>query len=309
MDYLRKFVLILLAGWAGLGYSEAQTGSMELMENSFFRTIRANQTDSYITFSQGIGNVEPLIFEGLIAPYFLLRKSRNARYGATISPAILIRMQNKESFPVRSPSYMPSLTIYRQLGTSVGERLNSSYMFLTLEHHSNGQFGDFYNEDGSYNTETGDFSTNLLELGLFINRNVLPFSNTTEYFRTSVEFHPDIGRSEELTGQYSFVRWHNSFRIFRFPGHKHRIIQDGHPALPRVQTKVETTWMFGEINQASFFDAEERLNLSMTMAYRPRVMTDVSFFVNFYTGKDYYNMQFNRRINVLRFGFQAFAFK
>lgn len=309
---MKKLKIYLLVGFTwclGMGNLKAQTEDSQVVENSFFRNIRANQTESYITFGQGIGKVEPLVFEGLIAPYFLLRTRRNALFGATLSPAILIRMQNKESFPVRSPSYMPNLTIYRQLGAPVRDGLNSSYMFFTLEHHSNGQFCDFYNEDGSCNTETGDFSTNLMELGLFINRKVLPFSYTTEYFRTSVEIYPNIGRSEELKGQYSFVRWHNSFRIFRFPGYKYMIIQDGYPDLPRVQTKAETTWMFGDINNAAFLDARERFNLSFTMAYRPRVLTDVSFFMNFYSGKDYYNMQFNQRINVMRFGLLAFAFK
>lgn len=306
---MKTYLLVGFIWCLGFENLKAQTEDFKVVENSFFRNIRANQTESYITFGQGIGKVEPLVFEGLIAPYFLLRTRRNDRFGATLSPAILIRMQNKKSFPVRSPSYMPSLTIYRQLGAPVRDGLNSSYMFFTLEHHSNGQFGEFYNEDGSCNTETGDFSTNLMDLGLFINRKVLPFSNTTEYFRTSVEIHPNIGRSEELKGQYSFVRWHNSFRIFRFPGSKFRIIPDGYTDLPRVQTKAETTWLFGDINNAAFFDARERFNLSFTMAYRPRVLTDVSFFMNFYSGKDYYNMQFNRRINVMRFGLLAFAFK
>ena len=278
-------------------------------ESTFFRAIRANQTESYITFGQGFGNVERLIFEGLIAPYFLLRTSRDARFGATLSPAILLRMQAKESFPVRSPSYMPNLTFYRQLGSFVNKSISSSYLFLTLKHHSNGQFGNFYNEDGSFNTETGDFSTNLLELGLFLNRNVLPFSNTTEYFRTSVEVHPNIGRSEELNGYYSFVRWHNSFRIFRFPGYRPDSIRKGQAYPPRVQTRAETTWMLGPMKNAGNFDLSGRLNLSLTMAWRPAVLSDVSLFVNFYSGKDYYNMQFNRRINVLRFGLQAFAFK
>ncbi|MFZ5430632.1 MAG: hypothetical protein ACOZDD_10405 [Bacteroidota bacterium] len=278
-------------------------------ESDFFRAIRANQAESYITFGQGFGNVEPLIFEGLIAPYFLLRTSRDARFGATLSPAILLRMQAKESFPVRSPSYMPNLTFYRQLGSFVNKSISSSYLFLTLKHHSNGQFGNFYNEDGSFNTETGDFSTNLLELGLFLNRNVLPFSNTTEYFRTSVEVHPNIGRSEELNGYYSFVRWHNSFRIFRFPGYRHESIRNGQIYPPRVQTKVETTWMFGPMKNAGNFDLSGRLNLALTMAWRPAILSDVSLFVNLYSGKDYYNMQFDRKINVLRFGLQAFAFK
>jgi hypothetical protein len=278
-------------------------------ESNFFRAIRANQTESYITFGQGLGNIEPLIFEALIAPYFLLRTSRDARYGATLSPTILLRMQAEESFPVRSPSYMPNITFYRQLGTPPGGGLNSSYLFLTLKHHSNGQFGDFYNDDGSCNTETGDFSTNLLEWGIFINRNVLPFSNTTEYFRTSVEIHPNIGRSEELNGQYSFLRWHNSFRIFRFPGYRPKSVEEGQNIPPRVQTKVESTWMFGSMKDSGSLDPAGRLNLSFTMAYRPAALSDVNLFVNFYSGMDYYNMQFDRRINVLRFGLQAFAFK
>ena len=306
---MKKYLLVGLFWCLFFENLNAQTYDFKEGENSFIRNIRANQTESYITFGQGIGNGEPLIFEGLIAPYFLLRTRRNARFGATLSPAILIRMQNKKSFPVKSPSYMPSLTIYRQLIAPESNGINSSYVFFTFEHHSNGQSGNFYKKDGSFNTETGDFSTNLMELGFFINRKVLPFFNTTEYFRASIEIHPNIGRSEELNGQYSFVRLHNSFRMYGFSGHKPRIIQDGSPVLPRVQTKAETTWMFGEIRNAALFNAKERLNLSFTIAYSPKILTDISFFLNFYSGKDYYNMQFSQRINVIRFGLLAFHFK
>lgn len=278
-------------------------------ENVFFRSVRANQAESYITFGQGFGNMEPLVFEALIAPYFLLRTNRDARLGATLSSPIILRMQAKESFPVRAPSYMPGLTFYFQLPDKALGNQTSSYLFLTVEHHSNGQYEPFFNENGSYNTETGNFSTNFLELGVFVNQNVLPFENTVDYFRTSIEWHPDVLRSEELQGRYSFLRWHNSFRIFRFPGQdsfrKHHVNME----IPRVQTKVETTWMFGDIEGAPFFDVGERFNLSLTIAYRPRVLNDVSLFVNFYSGKDYYNMQFFRRINTLRLGLQAFAFK
>lgn len=300
-------ILVGSAAFAPSGELAAQDNHVP--ENDFFRAIRANQTESYMTFGQGFGNVEPLIFEGLIAPCFLLRTNRDARFGATLSPAILLRMQAEESFPVRSPSYMPNLTLYRHLGNPANDGINSSYLFLALKHHSNGQFGSFYNEDGSFNSETGDFSTNLLELGVFFNQSVLPFSNTTEYFRTSVEVHPDIGRSRELNGHYSFVRWHNSFRIFRFPGFRPEPVRNDQVYPPRVQTRAETTWMFGPMENAGNFDPSGRLNLSLTMAYRPAVFSDVSLFVNFYSGKDYYNMQFSHRIKVLRFGLQAFAFK
>lgn len=307
MEFLRKYVLILFAGCVGLGYSVAQTGSTVPLENLFFRTIRANQTDSYITFSQGLGNVEPLIFEALVAPYFLLRTNRDAKWGATLSPAILIRMYAEESFPVRTPSYMPEISFYHQLNKTGDETVK--YLYLNLTHHSNGQDGNFFNEDESFNTVSGDFSTNYLELGLFLNQNVVPFSNTNEYFKTSVEYHIDVKRADELEGRYSFLRWHNNFRIFRFPGYgggSKKLVFDKNPA---VQTRLETTWLLGDINNASFFDMKERFNFSLTMSYRPRFLSDVSLFANFYSGEDYYNMYFYRRITVFRVGLQAYSFK
>lgn len=307
MKFLRKCALILFAAWAGLDYSVAQTGSTETLENSFFRTIRANQTDSYITFSQGLGNVEPLIFEALVVPYFLLRTSRDTKWGATISPAILMRMYAEESFPVRTPSYMPEISFYHQLSKSGSEYVK--YLFLNLTHHSNGQDGDFFNEDGSFNTLSGDFSTNYLELGLFLNQRVVPFSNTNEYFRTSLEYHIDVKRADELEGRYSFVRWHNNFRIFRFPGYEgdsKKLVFDKNPAM---HTRLETTWLFGDIDDASFFDLKERFIFSLTMAYRPKFLSDVSLFASFYSGEDYYNMHFFRRITVFRIGLQAYTFK
>lgn len=276
------------------------------LESDFFQSIRANQVDSYITFGQGFGNLEPLIFEGLVAPYFLLRTRKDARWGATVSPAIMIRMKAEESFPVYSPSYLPNITLYHQLSEKNGE---VKYLFATLRHHSNGQFNNFYNQDGSLNTKTGDFSTNMVEFGAFFNKPVIPFSNTKEYFRTSIEYHIDYRRSEELQGIYSFVRWHNSFRIFKFPLPKSTLDRLGYKPTPRVQTNVETTWMFGDVNNASFFDLKERFNLSFTISYRPKVLNDVSLFVRFYSGKDYYNMQFLHRINVLSFGIQAYTIR
>lgn len=291
----------------GMGNLNAQTEDLQDAENSFFSTIRANQTDSYITFSQGIGNVEPLIFEALVAPYFLLRTSRDAKWGATISSKIMIRMYAEESFPVRTPSYMPEISFYHQLNKSGDDKVK--YLFLNLTHHSNGQDGDFFNEDGSINTVSGNFSTNYLELGLFLNQNVVPFSNTNEYFKTSIEYHLNVNRVDELEGRYSFVRWHNNFRIFRFPEYSNateKLMLDKNPA---VQTRLETTWLFGDMNDASFFDLKERFNFSLTIAYRPKFLSDVSLFANFYSGEDYYNMHFYRRIKVFRVGLQAFSFK
>jgi hypothetical protein len=301
------FLLVGVACWFSIGNLNAQSEDFRSEENLFFKTIRANQTDSYITFSQGLGNMEPLIFEALTAPYFLLRTSRDAKWGATISPAILIRMYAEESFPVRTPSYMPEISFYHQINKIDNE--NVKYLFLNLTHHSNGQDGDFFNEDGSVNTVTGNFSTNFLEFGLFLNQKLVPFSNTNEYFKTSFEYHLNMKREDELEGRYSFIRWNNSFRVFRFLGYNNtsqKLVFDKNPEL---QTRIETSWLFGDINNATFFNPKERLNFSLTIAYRPKFLSDVSIFANFYSGEDYYNMHFYRRIRVLRIGLLAYSFK
>lgn len=293
----------LLVAIQGPVLSDESSGRRE-MENAFFRTIRANQEDSYITLGGGLGNIDDLIFEALVAPYFLLRTNENARLGATISSPILVRMYNEYSFPVRTPSYMPQVSFYYQASGRSDE--NVSYLFLTFAHHSNGQDDPFFNEDGSINRHSGDFSTNYVEFGTFFNRQLIPFFNTSEYFSTSLEYHVDVGRSPELNDRYSFIRWHNSIRIFRFPASWTNLRLE---KTPRVQTRLETTWLFGDFNDASFFDIKERLNLSFTISYRPEFLSDVSLFFNMYTGEDYYNMHFDRRLNVFRVGLQAFGFR
>lgn len=73
---------------------------------------RVNQGNSYITFPTDIGNIEPLWFEANLIPNFYIRQSKNSRLMAVLTPQIIIRMYQEESFPVRTPSYMPQLTFY-----------------------------------------------------------------------------------------------------------------------------------------------------------------------------------------------------
>lgn len=300
------FGLVLIQGFTVQGQEK------QAVENDFFSAVKSNQLESYVTFSQGIGTLEPLIFEAMIAPSFLLRTSADARYGATISTGIRLRMQAEESLPVRTPSYMPQITFYRQVKGRAAQDPLSGYLFLTLAHHSNGQDGDFFLSDGSVNTINGNFSTNYLEMGMFFNQRIVPFSNTTEYFKTSLEWHPKIDISPELEGRYGFLRWHNSLKIYKFSLRSMKALFGGKSPtwhkVPSVQTTLGTTWIFGARNKASFFDLRERFNLWVNIALRPKFLKDVSLFARFYTGEDYYNIFYYRRITYLQFGIQAFTF-
>ncbi|PKP52154.1 MAG: hypothetical protein CVT92_10325 [Bacteroidetes bacterium HGW-Bacteroidetes-1] len=307
-NHLKYFSLFFLTLFPGV----VTIAQKEVPESDFFSSIRANQIDSYVTFMQGIGNLEPLVFEAMVAPVFLLRTNRKAQYGATLSTAIRLRMYAVESTPVRSPSYMPNVTFYHNIPNFHPDNDGSNYVFLMLGHHSNGQEGEFFLPDGSYNTQTGNFSTNYLEFGMFFNQKIVPFSNTSEYFKTSIEWHPKIEMSPELEGRYGFLRLHNSISINRFSfGNVKSIFKNASQAydeVPRVQLNVETTWIFGERNKAKTFDLSERFNLNLKIAFRPKVLKDVSLFARLYSGEDYYNMFFYRRINFLQVGLQAFAF-
>lgn len=57
----------------------------------------------------------------------------------------------------------------------------------------------------------------------------------------------------------------------------------------------------GDYNQLKA-SSLERLNLSLTFYYHPKFFEDLGFFVQYYRGSDYYNMYFDDRLDVLRFG-------
>ncbi len=252
---------------------------------------QVNQGNSYITFPADIGNIEPLWFEANLIPNFNIRTNKESRLMGVLTSQIIIRMYREYSYPVKTPSYMPQVTMYYKL---CKERKNST-IFLRLAHHSNGQDGDFYLENGNINLESGDFSTNYIELGLirtFFNQNL----NATQFFRSS--FRADIREADnELNGIYPEARWKNSFSVFK-------IRENGNKNKPKkagFSLKADAELMFGDIytQDANYFD---RINVGFTAFYTPKFFEDIGFFINFYHGQDYYNIYFNHQLTIIRFG-------
>ncbi len=249
-----------------------------------------NQTDSYVTFFD-IGNLEPLIFEANISPSFVIRERKDSRLMGVLTAQIIIRMYNEESFPVRTPSYIPQITVYY----SLGDKLNKNIVFGRIAHHSNGQDGNFYDENGDINVISGNFSTNFFELG-FIHTSISKKYNNVKFFQSSFEIHPKSWMAEELRGLYSPVRWHNSFTAFKIP-----IGKSDTEKKASISLKLDTIWMFGDVNNWNTFDYN-RFNGSLTFYYHPNFLEDIGLFVNFYHGLDYYNIYFQHQISVIRFG-------
>jgi hypothetical protein len=210
------------------------------------------------------------------------------------TPQIIIRMYQEESFPVRTPSYMPQISVYYLL--SPQSELRTISTFGKLVHHSNGQDGDFYLQNGDVNLKTGDFSTNYYEVGL-IHTNYNFRTKSVRFFSTSVEIHSKPLTAEELHGSYSLYRWNSMVSVFKFTTTR---LED-QKRNASISVKGETNWMFGDIygwDALSF----NRLKVSMTIYYHPRFLEDIGLFAQVYRGMDYYNMYFNHKISMVRFG-------
>ena len=52
------------------------------------------------------------MFEANISPNFIIRKRQDSRLMAVLTTQVVIRMYNEESFPVRTPSYIPQVSFY-----------------------------------------------------------------------------------------------------------------------------------------------------------------------------------------------------
>ena len=65
--------------------------------------------------------------------------------------------------------------------------------------------------------------------------------------------------------------------------------------------KAETTWLIDNINDWDTFNFK-RFNASLTFYYHPKFLEEIGFFVQLYHGVDYYNIYFEHRLDIIRFG-------
>ena len=287
--HLIGFLVILSTNFA-VAQSTIDSANMLNLE----KIAQINQGESYVTFPFDIGNIEPLIFEANVNPSFKIRERKDSRLMAVLTAQIFIRMYNEYSNPVKTPSYLPQLTVYFMTGHKDAQKKLT--LFGKIAHHSNGQDGDFYNTDDEINLRDGNFATNFMEFGVlksFYSNRI----NAYKFFKTSIEIHPKSWMLPELHGQYSGLRWHNSFLAYKLPlGNNLNKDQKAN-----FSVKLETNNMLDQINNWKTFDLK-RLNTSLIFYYHPKFLEDVGFFAQFYHGSDYYNIYFQHQISSIRFG-------
>ncbi len=285
-------LLFLIGFVANLALAQTNEEATSILDLD--KMAQINQGDSYVTFPFDFGNIEPLMFEANVSPSFKIRERKDSRLMGVLTGQIIIRMYDEPSNPIRTPSYIPQITFYFLTGNKQASKKLT--LFGRFAHHSNGQDGNFYNEDGNINLISGNFATNFFELGL-IKSSYSNQLNTFKFFKSSFEVHPKSWMLDEMRGKYSGLRWHNTFLAYKLP-------MDGDfnkSQKSNFSLKAETTLMLDNVNNQETFDLK-RLNASLTFYYHPKFLEDIGLFVQFYHGADYYNIYFNHQIDTIRFG-------
>ena len=242
-----------------------------------------------------------------LAPNFVILNTPKLPIFFVATTRVNLRLFSAEGSPVKSPSYMPGATLYFRINKNY---LRPDFFTVAYSHHSNGVEGPTLNPDGTFNTDSGKFTTNFYTLtyhagketdkgDVIINR----------YDALGVELHTalvGLGYSHALKGRYGFVRingqWlYNLARTSTDPIDRDKKIFGNWQRL-----QVDFTYIADKYDDYSGFDLRKRLNVVFKYYYQFPFMQNVSLLAGAgYRGQDEYNIFFNDSYAYVTFGLAA----
>jgi hypothetical protein len=248
--------------------------------------VRANLETSYLAYPFSLHGLPQLIFECNIAPHFFVH-TNDWPFAIVLTPKIVLRMFNEDSSPVRSPSFMPRISVFAWFQKRLRDA-PTFYGSVTLSHHSNGQAGPFFADDGSINHQDGSFSTNFFEFAVYgtgITGKFLGWSSL------SLQWHPGFNEDPELKGRYGLVRLNFATAVVAdLPFH-------GQINL-RVTAILDH---FMQVSKTATLRELERFPVSLSYSMTvPGI--DLGVYLGYYIGHDYYNIYFDKVIHTIQIG-------
>lgn len=248
--------------------------------------VRANLEPSYLAYPISLRGLPPLIFECSIVAHFFVHMD-DWPVAFVLTPKVLVRMFNERSSPIRSPSFMPRAALFVWFQKELrGEP--TFYGSITLSHHSNGQAGPFFNDDGSINHEDGSFSTNYLDFAVYatgFTRRFLGWSSV------SLQWHPGFNEDPELEGRYGLLRLNLATTLVAdLPFHG--------------QVNLRVTAILDDFLQTSKSPTLRELErFPVGLSYAMTVPgIDLGVYLGYFLGHDYYNIYFDRVIHTIQVG-------
>ena len=265
------------------------------------RLINQSFNDDYIQtlrpsfFGQELFQPVKTMLVGDITANFILLNTPKSRFFFTVDARVKLRLLSQRGAPVKSPSYMPGGTLYYRLNR---DTYKPQFLSLSYTHHSNGIRGPTVYADGSFNRDSGKFSTNFYTL-TFVDGRRIDRSNIiiNRYASLGLEVHAGLfdkgGAALGLPDHYGFVRLNG--------GYMYNIAQKyADPVKPGQQTtnnwqrlQFDFSYIADTYDDYGAFNLKKRLNLSLKYYYQFPFMQNVSFLVGAgYRGQDDYNIFF-----------------
>jgi hypothetical protein len=261
-----------------------------------------------------------LLFEAQLAPHLFLHQGFYQEMGRvfekptvatafSFTPMVRLRMLSTNSFPVRTPSYMPKLNFqfFRARAVDASRRLNSPIGVFAINtvlwgHHSNGQEGCLFSDqvdtpDGCVDTgptadqrevnrTDGSFSTNYFRVGVAYRNMQLDDSLVADESCTyagSVELHPEgFGPGAISPAQaalYPQVQVRGALELSRRAG-------EGSWRSGRTTGSVQLDYLPGRAYDLSKWAVAAELSHTLER------VGGWGVFVRYYGGMDYYNLGF-----------------
>ncbi|WP_184544293.1 hypothetical protein [Mucilaginibacter sp. FT3.2] len=229
-----------------------------------------------------------------LSPNFILFSTPKSRFFFEFTSRVKIRLMDTRDAPVKSPSYMPNANIFYRLNEDV---FKPKFLSLGYSHHSNGARGPSLNKDGTFNVDSGKFTTNFYTLTYYTGKRVdKPGLTINRYDNVALEVHAglfNLGLSQGLKDHYGFVRINGS-RMYNFVKAYDDPLEQGRKTYENWQrVQFDFTYIADKYDNYSTFDVKKRLNVSLKYYYSFPFMQGTAFMVGAgYRGQDDYNQSF-----------------
>jgi hypothetical protein len=239
-----------------------------------------------------------------LSPSFVLFSTPKSRFFAVFTPRVKIRLLDSRGAPVKSPSFMPGLTVFYRLNE---DTYKPKFLSLAYSHHSNGVRGPSLNPDGSFNRDSGKFTTNFYTLTYYTGKRIDKKDLIiNRYDNLGLEVHSGLfglGLSEGLKDHYGFIRVNGS-RMYNFAKAYDDPLERGKKAYKNWQRiQFDFTYIADKYDNYSAVDLKKRLNVSLRYYYQFPFMTGAALmFGGGYRGQDDYNQFFEDSYGYITIG-------
>ncbi|MBD1363694.1 hypothetical protein IDJ77_07720 [Mucilaginibacter sp. ZT4R22] len=225
---------------------------------------------------------------------FVVYNTPKSRLFVNAFTRVKIRLLNTPGAPVKSPSYIPGIQLFYRLNNNV---YNPKFLSGGYTHHSNGVRGPTQLPDGSFNVDSGKFSTNFYTLNYTVGKRTdKPNMVINQYKTIGLEVHSGLfglGAAEGLPGHYGWIRVNGTYMINLAKAYEDPI-RNGHKLFANWQRlQFDFTYIADKYNNYNAQNLKKRLNVSLKYYYHLPFLQDVSVMAGGgYRGQDDYNISF-----------------